>query len=306
VNDTSITASRADLKAAPDTLDGAALRQVLDAIPVALYTTDPEGRLTFYNRPAAELWGRNPQLGAEPVVERPDGTRVPFAAFPTPLKDADGRIIGAVNVLIDISDRKRDEQRHDALLNELNHRVKNTLATVQAIASQTIRGRGIKRELRTKFVGRLFALSRVHDLLAREGWHSADARAAIEQVLAPHHGRIEARGESLSLSPKMALTLGMALHELAGNAVAHGALSTPTGKVAVSWTIDSGPSGAVMTLDWRETNGPHVVAPARRGFGLKLVERSIVQELRGRADIIFAPEGFRCVLSFPIAEKAAP
>ena len=312
--------------------------ELFDLLPIALYMTDAEGRITYYNPAAADFWGRRPELyrekwcgslklfhpggiplphedcpmavslkygmalrGTEAIAERPDGTRVPFSALPTPLRDSEGRVTGAVNVLLDISERKRGDERQRALMSVLNHRVKNTLATVQALASQTIRGRGIKRDVRAKFVERLFALSRAHDLLAREGWDTADLRSVIEEVLAPYHGRIEVRGKTMRISPKTTVALSMVLHELAANATRHGALSATTGKVVLEWTIAQDPRGATMTLDWRESGGPLVAEPERRGFGLRLVERSIAQELSGVADIAFEPRGIHCILSFPVS-----
>ena len=329
-------------KSKPQDSDHSAHR-LFDVLPLALYMTDAEGRITYYNQAAAEFWGRRPELnkerwcgslrlfhpsgiplphedsplaisvkygmalrGVDAIAERPDGTRVPFTALPTPLRDSEGRVTGAVNLLIDISERKRAEERQRALIGVLNHRVKNTLATVQALASQTIRGRGIKREVRAKFVERLFALSRAHDLLTREGWDSADLRSVIEGVLAPHHGRIDARGIGIRISPKATVALSMVLHELAANAARHGALSVSSGQVTLAWTIEPGKSGATLVLDWRESGGPPSSEPAKRGFGLKLVERSIVQELSGAAEIRFEPNGVRCTLSVPIgADEAA-
>lgn len=313
-------------------------RQLLDALPVALYTTDAEGRITYFNQAAAEFWGRRPELnreqwcgsfrlyhsggiplapgdcpmaisiryglplrGVEAIAERPDGTRVPFLSLPTPLRDSDGRLTGAVNVLLDISDRKRSEERQRTLMSVLNHRVKNTLATVQALASQTIRGRGVKRDVRAKFVERLFALSRAHDLLTREGWESADLLSVVQEVLAPHHGRIEVHGQTTRISPKTTVALSMVLQELASNAVRHGALSVRGGKVTVALTIEPTKGSSRMILNWRETSGPPVVEPERRGFGLLLIDRSITQELSGAAEIAFEPQGLHCTLSVPIA-----
>ena len=317
-----------------------ASRQLLDALPVALCTTDAEGRITFFNQAAADFWGRRPELnreqwcgsfrlyhpggiplahgdspmavslkygmplrGVEAIAERPDGTRVPFLPLPTPLRDSEGRLVGALNVLLDISDRKRSEDRLRTLMSVLNHRVKNTLATVQALASQTIRGRGVKRDVRAKFVERLFALSRAHDLLTREGWESADLLLVVQEVLAPHHGRIEVQGETIRISPKLTVALSMVLHELAANAVRHGALSVRAGKVTLVCTIETARDRSRIILDWRESGGPTVVEPARTGFGLKLVERSIAQELSGVAAIAFEPGGFHCTLSVPIAAE---
>ncbi len=317
-------------------------QRLFDVLPVAIYMTDAEGRITYFNPSAAEFWGRHPELyrekwcgavklfhpggiplphedspaaislkygmplrGTEAIAERPDGTRVPFAVLPTPLRDTEGRVIGAVNVLIDVSERKRAEERQRALMSVLNHRVKNTLAIVQALASQTIRGRGIKRDVRTKFVERLFALSRAHDLLTREGWDTADLKSVIDEVLAPYHGRIDVTGKTMRISPKATVALSMVLHELAANAARHGALSASSGRVTLSWTIETGKRGANVMLHWRETDGPPVVEPERRGFGLKLVERSIVQELSGHAEIAFAPAGVLCILSFPVGGEDA-
>jgi PAS domain S-box-containing protein len=311
--------------------------RLFDALPLAVYTTDAEGRITYYNQAAADFWGRRPELyreqwcgslklfhpggiplphedspmavalkygmalrGTEAIAERPDGTRIPFATLPTPLRDSEGRLTGAINVLIDISERKRGEERQRALISVLNHRVKNTLATVQALASQTIRGRGVKRDVRAKFVERLFALSRAHDLLTREGWDSADLLSVIEEVLAPYHGRIELHGKTIRISPKATVALSMVLHELAANATRYGALSIPAGRVTLAWATDAGKRGTNMILNWRESGGPPVVEPERRGFGLRLVERSIMQELSGNADIAFAPTGLLCILSFPV------
>jgi PAS domain S-box-containing protein len=329
------------LKSTPQAREQVA-RELLDALPVALYVTDAEGRITYHNQAAADFWGRYPELdrekwcgslrlfhpggiplphedspmaislkygtalrGVEVVAERPDGTRVPFCALPTPLRDGEGRVTGAANVLIDISERKRSEERQRALMSVLNHRVKNTLATVQALASQTIRGRGIKRDVRAKFVERLFALSRAHDLLTREGWDSADLVSVIEEVLAPYYGRIEMHGQTMRISPKATVALSMVLHELAANAKHHGALSVPNGRVTLAWTIEAGKRGATMTLNWRETCGPPVEEPERRGFGLRLVERSITQELSGKADIAFERGGVHCILSFPVGVEDA-
>ena len=313
-------------------------RQLLDALPVALYTTDAEGWITYYNQAAADFWGRRPKLngeqwcgsfrlyhpggiplahgdcpmaislkcgmplrGVEAIAERPDGTRVPFLPLPTPLRDSDGRLVGALNVLLDISVRKRGEERQRTLMSVLNHRVKNTLAMVQALASQTIRGRGVKRDVRAKFVERLFALSRAHDILTREGWESADLLAVAQEVLAPHHGRIEVQGKTTRISPKITVALSMVLQELASNAVRHGALSVRGGKISLALTIETTGGSSRVILDWRESGGPPVVEPARPGFGLKLVERSITQELSGVADIAFESNGFHCTLSIPVA-----
>jgi PAS domain S-box-containing protein len=314
-------------------------QEILQALPAAIYTTDAEGRITFYNKAAAALAGREPELGAvnwcvtwklftsdgtplphdecpmavalkedrevrgvEGIAEWPDGTRVPFIAFPTPLHDAEGRLIGAVNMLVDISERKSAEERQKALVDELNHRVKNTLATVQALAAQTIRGDGLALDVRERFNARLLALSRAHDQLTRDRWQSTDVKSVIAAVVAPYgDGRVQLEGTSLRVSPKVALTLAMVLHELATNAAKYGALSAPSGRLKLSWTVANGASPSILHMDWQETGGPAVAQPQRRGFGSRLVERAIAQELKGAAKLEFAPSGVRCRIEIPLS-----
>jgi len=310
-------------------------RELLEALPVAIYTTDAEGRITFYNQAAAQFWGRRPELnsdkwcgswrlfcpdgremsheqspmasalkqgivvrGAEVVAERPDGTRVPFMAYPTPLFDANGKLKGAVNMLLDISERKRNEERQSTLMEEVNHRVKNTLATVQALVTQTLKSAA--KEEKETFAARLFALSRGHDLLARQGWMSTDLVSITQEVLAPYHGRILIDGGFVRLSSKMALTLTMVLHELSANAAKHGALSVLTGKVALSWELKIDDRGRRLVLAWTESQGPPVKLPEQAGLGMRLIQRSIVQELSGEADVRFDPTGLRCILRIPM------
>src|SRR5262249_28000054 len=147
-----------------------------------------------------------------------------------------------------IADRKEAEERQKALVDELNHRVKNMLATVQALAAQAMRGDGGAKEERDTFVARLFALSRAHDRLTRENWQSADLRAIIEDILTPYHGRVELDGKTVRLAPKMALSLTMVLHELAANAARHGALSASNGSVALSWIAENHADGTHLVI----------------------------------------------------------
>jgi PAS domain S-box-containing protein len=314
--------------------------ELLEALPAAVYTTDAAGRITFYNPAAAELWGNRPELGvsewcgswrlrgqdgapmphdrcpmavalkanrpvrgAEAAVERPDGTRVPFMAYPTPLHDASGTLVGAVNMLVEITEQKRAEARQKALLDELNHRVKNTLATVQSLAAQTLRGAGVPKEARAAFEARLLALSRTHDQLTRGHWESADLLSVLDGIFAPYRNdgdRIRLEGEPVRLAPKPALTLAMVLHELATNAVKYGSLSATSGTLTVAWTVAVGGTSRSLRIEWRESGGPPVEPPARRGFGSRLIERGITRELRGSALIAFDPGGVRCSMDVPL------
>jgi len=198
----------------------------------------------------------------------------------------------------EITSRKAAEEQQQLLLNELNHRVKNTLATVQSIAAQTLRTAPSPAEFREAFEKRLIALSQAHNLLARSNWRGASLRELIERELTPHGlgdaGRIELTGPDVWLPPAKALAFGLMLHELATNAARHGALSIPGGKVVVAWRIEESDGDARLRLVWQEMGGPEVREPKRRGFGSRLIERGLAQDLGGAATLHFEPGGVRC------------
>jgi len=211
---------------------------------------------------------------------------------------ADGKPERMVGTNIDITDRKAADLHQRLLNNELNHRVKNTLAIVQAIAWQSFRG--APPTAREAFEGRLAALSAAHDVLTRKNWEAAGIGQIIAVATAPHHaddGRLTAEGPRLDLEPKTAVALGLAIHELATNAVKHGALSCPEGRVDVRWTREAG----VLRLTWRETGGPPVRQAGERGFGLRMLEQGLAEELRGSVRIEFRPEGVVCAVEAALA-----
>ena len=223
----------------------------------------------------------------------------------TPRPDG-GVFIKAMGVAVDITGRKLWEERQRLLIHELNHRVKNTLATVQSIAAQTFRD--VDEESRPKlkaFEERLFALARAHDVLTRENWEGAELREIIAEVLEPYRRlageRFEVRGPHLRLKPSMALALAMALHELATNASKYGALSVPKGRVFIHWTLTPGDL-PTLSLQWRESHGPSVLPPTRRGFGTRLIERSLASDLGGDVRLIYDPSGVICRVEAPLKE----
>jgi two-component sensor histidine kinase len=207
----------------------------------------------------------------------------------------------------DIAERKRAEQHRKLLIQELNHRLKNTLATVRALADQSLRGTDSIEIAHERFEARLFALSRVHEVLAREQWSVADLGEIVGNAMAPFAGsgkpRFRARGPSLRLRPEAALALSMALHELATNAVKYGALSEPDGRVTLSWSV-SGGSWPQAHLRWRERGGPPVRAPSRRGFGSRLLERGLKHDLAAKVKLDFEPGGLVCCIDAPLTELA--
>ena len=314
-------------------------RKMVDALPTPIYTTDAEGCLTHFNPAAAEFSGRVPELGTdtwcvssklyhadgtpmphdespmaialkegriirgeEAILERPDGSRLWYVPYPTPMRDAAGRIVGGINMLVDITERKQAEQRQQFLMNELNHRVKNTLATVQSIAAQSLKGAS-DRELRTTFDARLISLSRTHDLLSRETWKSASLRELLLLELEPYRSeqgtRFVLEGPEITVNPKAALALGLAFHELATNAAKYGALSKPIGQVRVVWDVLKSSEPSTLRLKWTETGGPPVKKTGRKGFGTIVIERGLSMDLDGEVHVDFNPSGLVFTVDIP-------
>jgi two-component sensor histidine kinase len=211
----------------------------------------------------------------------------------------------------EINVRRAGEEQRQLLIGELNHRVKNTLATVQSIAAQAFREGKSLKDTRESFEARLLALSLTHDLLTRESWRGAELRELAEAELAPYRTeaaphRLTLEGPEVLLTPNTALALGMALHELATNAVKYGALSRPEGQVRLSWQWRQAPQGLRLTLEWRETGGPPVEPPTRPGFGTRLITSGLRHQLQGEVELDFHPEGLRCVIDVPTADQRDP
>ena len=245
--------------------------------------------------------------GVEAIAERPDGTRVPFIPYPTPLHDANGNLIGAINMLVDITERKQAENRQKTLIDELNHRVKNTLATVQSLATQTARNAQSAGDAHKRFEARLLALSRAHDLLTKRHWGDTPLDSLVHEVLMPIVGhepsRVRIDGASIEVNTRVALSLTMTLNELAINALKYGSMSTETGTLSVTWGVQVRPSETRVSFLWREQGGPTVVETGRHGLGFRLMERCIERDLGGELEADFATEGFVCRFSIPIGAE---
>jgi PAS domain S-box-containing protein len=221
-------------------------------------------------------------------------------------EDDSRRAVRLVCVTTDVTTRREAEERRRLLVNELNHRVKNTLATVQSLARQTGRSAAHARDFLPAFEARLLALARAHDLLTRDDWTGATVGEVARGALAPHHGgsRVGLAGPPLRVGPRAAVALAMALQELATNAAKHGALSVPAGRVDVTWlsTPGAAPDASEGVLDWRETGGPAAVEPGPagpRGFGLRLLTQGLRGDLGSAAELRFVPAGLRCTIRFP-------
>jgi PAS domain S-box-containing protein len=238
----------------------------------------------------------------ETVRRRKDGGLVDISITVSPLKNTEGAIIGASKIARDISERKREEERRRLLINELNHRVKNTLATVQSISAQTFRGESGDR-LRV-FEKRLVALSRAHEILTHESWEGADLRELAGELIAPLcidvENRVDILGPRLRVRPKIALSLSMALHELCANAVKYGALAEGSGRVQLGWSVARSAGEDWLRVRWEESGGPAVRSPSRSGFGTKLLERSVARELGARVRLQFLQRGVVCEIEAPL------
>lgn len=234
----------------------------------------------------------------------PDGSERWIYDRSRTILDGDGRPLYMIGACLDITERKHAEERQTLLLHELNHRVKNTLATVQSLASQTLRSSHSLEGFEKAFMARLMALSSTHDVLTQTMWECALLNEILAAELRPHGGidgqRIIARGETVRLKPQQVLSLGMAFHELATNAAKYGALSSPGGIIEVTWAAAAESNDRSLKILWRERGGPAVVAPERRGFGRRLIERSIAHELGGRLEMDFSPAGLECTIQVPL------
>ena len=237
------------------------------------------------------------------IRRRKDSSLVHVAVTLAPMQK-NGQVIGLSAIAHDISARIRAEEHQRLLLNELNHRVKNTLATVQSIVSQTLRTASDPQQATSAIENRLIALSRAHDVLTRQNWEGAQLSEIVSVALEPFRSLTEDRlhwtGPRIWLPPRMALAIAMALHELATNAVKYGALSNATGAVSFQWKIATGHGCKTLQLRWEETGGPPVEEPRRRGFGSRLLERSLADDLSGAVKIEFVSSGIVCLVEAPL------
>jgi two-component sensor histidine kinase len=220
-----------------------------------------------------------------------------------PIVDDEGEIIEWFGAATDVTERNRTNAHLRLVVNELNHRVKNTLAMVQAIAMRTFREPADLATAQSQFAARLVALAQANDLLTGERWAGASLRSAIEQAVSPHQQdaeRCRIGGDDVRISPKTALALALAMHELSTNAVKYGAWSRDEGLVHIDWSVEAGQ----LRIEWCERGGPAVPPPARRGFGSRLIERGLAGELGGKVALHFDPDGVRCTIEAPMTFEA--
>lgn len=298
------------------------LRKLGDITPDYLFVKDREGRLLYANsavvastgrswpeiagRTEAE-WHKSPEEAAairanderimstgmsetiEETYTSVGGTAV-VRATKTPIRDDSGTVIGLAGVGVDVTGEHEAQERLRLLVNELNHRVKNTLAIVQAMARNAFYGVAAARPAYQAFEDRLLAVAAAHDLLSEGHWSAADLRSVIERTLTPHAGnRFDVEGEDVQVPPPVALSISMAVHELCTNAIKYGALRGD-GRVRISWTVDAD----ALSLRWVECDGPPVTPPSRDGFGSRMLRQAFAGLPRGQVEMVFDPKGVEC------------
>ena len=310
------------------------LRSVLEASGDCIKVLDLDGTLTFMTEagqrlmevsdfnairgcPWPDFWQGEGNADAKAAVAaalaggrgRFQGEASTMAGTPkfwdvqvTPILGEDGRPAKLLSVSRDITAQKLAEQQQALLHEELAHRVKNTLAVVQAIASQTLRGDVTLAGARDAFTRRLATLARANDILLQSSWTAASLKAIIEAAAAVHgtaSSRIAIEGPEVKIGPRAALSFALALHELSTNAVKYGALSTASGRVRISWALTRGRPQA-FSFEWAEVGGPPVTPPTRTGFGTRLIDRMLASSLEADVRLDYAPRGVTLTVLGPL------
>ncbi|CAN7256951.1 sensor histidine kinase [Caulobacter sp. LjRoot300] len=317
-------------------------RAIVDTAVDAIVVIDEVGRVEAFNPAAERLFGHAAEdvvgrniriLMPEPYHKEHDGyldryretgerriigigrevsgLRRDGSTFPLELSIAEWREDGKrffTGVMRDITERKRAEELQRLLVNELNHRVKNTLATVQSVAGQTLRNASDLDGARDSLTTRLLALARAHDILTLESWEGAELRDVVASLTASHGDpeRFTVDGPAFRLAPKVALSLSLALHELMTNATKYGALSNQAGHVILSWARVNEADVERLDLRWEEIDGPMVTTPSRQGFGSRLITGGLARELGGEVRLEYPPTGVVCTISSALAKPGQP
>ncbi len=244
-------------------------------------------------------------LDSDLRFRRKDGSEGWAKLFATPVHDARGDVVQHFVSLADTTRYKMAEQNAALLIDELNHRVKNTLATVQAMIAQGFRRGGEPRDIRHAIDGRVAALAHAHDLLSRNSWEGVGLCDLVVEIVRPAAKRADGSdrhavmGDNLRLRPNAAISLGLALNELLSNAGRFGALSNDAGSVRVEWALDPTPVDKWLSLRWHEQGGPTVSSPTQKGFGSRVLERGLPHELGARTHVDYAADGLVCTIEMP-------
>ena len=239
---------------------------------------------------------------------RKDSSEFWASVYISPVRNEGGEIVQHFVSLIDLTKHKEEQSHSEMLIDELNHRVKNTLQAVQSIVSQSLRNAVDMPAARESIEARIFALSRSHDLLMSEGWEGAGLLELVRTTFQPfadlnRKDRVVIAGDNIHLPPRATLALGIAFHELTMNAVKFGALSNESGSIMVAWTIETTAKGECLVLNWQEKDGPPVTPPTRKGFGSRVIERNLAREMGGTVRLDFQEDGVAFIMSIPMPQK---
>lgn len=262
-----------------------------------------------------DMWPAESRLIVENALRAAmAGRAVSFQAFNPTVKGAprwwdtmvspiivEGKVVRVLATSRDVTGERLAESHRQLLVNELNHRVKNTLATIQSITQQSLRNAGVDCAVRDALEGRLMAIAATHNVLTDQNWSAASLRQIVDGSVTPYRAspdQLTVSGPDLKVSPKTAVVMALAFHELAINALKYGALSAPTGHVDVTWAVK--PKGR-LHIEWRESGGPPVRPPKRRGFGSRIVESALPGELAGTVSMDYRPDGLRCAIDAPLS-----
>lgn len=310
----------------------ARFRHMSEDAPVMIWMSDRDGACLHLNRMLREVWGvkeddvpsfdwrstmhpddaerivdavtsamrRKEKLAIKGRYRTSDGSFRVFETNARPHLSASGEFLGMIGVNVDITEQEAAAEQRELIFHELNHRVKNTLALVQAIAHQTFRGSPEAAPVR-EFEERLASLANAHNLLTKSNWENAPLRQLLQDALMTRtdfEDRYSVSGPDVRLPPKQALAVALAIHELNTNAMKYGALSREGGTVSVDWKVTE---GAKVHLRWTESGGPPVVPPKSRGFGTLMIERVLPSDLDGEVSLEFLPQGVTCTVSAPLA-----
>lgn len=256
---------------------------------------------------AALAAGENFQ--AEALNYRKDGLAYVVERLIAPVREADGRITRWISAQRDVTERRRVEDRRNLMVAELHHRVRNTLATVKAVLEATLDASADPDEFRQAFSDRIASLAKTHALITADEDQAVSfedlLRSELEAYEASGRPRVSLRGPHVLLVSEQAVSLGMTLHELTVNAIRHGSLRDPNGRLEVRWSVEEGPTERILHWTWDEHDGPPVALPTQEGFGMELLRRLLTYQIGARVDLAFDPDGLRVTAAVPLGEAAS-